>query len=118
MAKIEEIWKDVSGYEGTYQVSSIGNVRSFPHSNAIKSGSYHKGGNLKLSNKNKHYFTGLAIRGMGESASNSILKEFEVLLIRKLSKEGVSRIELSKQFKVNRYTIKKVVNNVTWRHLL
>ena len=25
---MEEIWKDISGYEGIYQVSNLGNVRS------------------------------------------------------------------------------------------
>lgn len=27
---MEEIWKDIKGYEGLYQVSNLGNVRSFP----------------------------------------------------------------------------------------
>lgn len=26
---MEEIWKDISGYEGLYQVSNLGRVRSF-----------------------------------------------------------------------------------------
>jgi len=30
MAKIKEIWKDIEGYEGKYQVSSIGRVKSLP----------------------------------------------------------------------------------------
>ena len=25
---MEEIWKDISGYEGLYQVSNLGNVKS------------------------------------------------------------------------------------------
>jgi len=28
---VEEIWKDVVGYEGLYQISNFGNVKSFPH---------------------------------------------------------------------------------------
>jgi hypothetical protein len=31
-----EIWKDVKGYEGKYQVSSFGNIRSIAHSRIIK----------------------------------------------------------------------------------
>lgn len=27
---MEEIWKDIKGYEGSYQVSTLGNVRSLP----------------------------------------------------------------------------------------
>ena len=30
-----EIWKDIKGYEGLYQVSNLGNVRSLPHSTEI-----------------------------------------------------------------------------------
>ena len=26
---MEEIWKDIKGYEGLYQVSNLGNVKSF-----------------------------------------------------------------------------------------
>ena len=28
---MEEIWKDISNYEGLYQVSNLGNVRSLSH---------------------------------------------------------------------------------------
>ena len=28
---MEEIWKDIKGYEGKYQVSSFGRVRSLDH---------------------------------------------------------------------------------------
>ena len=27
---MEEIWKDIKGYEGLYQVSNLGNVKSLP----------------------------------------------------------------------------------------
>lgn len=35
---MQEIWKDIIGYEGTYQVSNLGNVRSlhWNHSNKIR----------------------------------------------------------------------------------
>ena len=29
---MQEIWKDINGYEGIYQVSNLGNVRSFKYS--------------------------------------------------------------------------------------
>ena len=28
--KMKEIWKDIEGYEGLYQVSNLGNIKSFP----------------------------------------------------------------------------------------
>ena len=27
---MKEVWKDIKGYEGLYQVSTLGNVRSLP----------------------------------------------------------------------------------------
>lgn len=33
---MKEIWKDVKGYEGLYQVSNFGNVKSFPRNGTIK----------------------------------------------------------------------------------
>ena len=33
---MEEIWKDIEGYEGKYQVSNMGNVRSLNYNNTGK----------------------------------------------------------------------------------
>ena len=41
-----EIWKDVKGYEGYYQVSNIGNVKSIDRVNAI--GRRYKGQRIKV----------------------------------------------------------------------
>lgn len=55
-----EIWKPIEGYEGFYEVSSQGNVRSL--SRKIKAGinynpeCYHKGKMLKLILKNNGYY--------------------------------------------------------------
>lgn len=47
---MEEIWKDIKSYEGLYQVSNLGKVRSFPRKGThtkkihiLKSGKNHKG---------------------------------------------------------------------------
>ena len=52
---MEEIWKDIEGYEGLYQVSNIGNVKSLdrikPH-NTSKSGVIAVKGVLLKKNKN------------------------------------------------------------------
>ena len=51
-----EIWKDVKGYEGTYQVSNLGIVRSLDH--FVPSRCYdrvQKGRTLKLHKSNKGY---------------------------------------------------------------
>lgn len=48
---MEEIWKDIKGYEGLYQVSNLGNVKSFYNSNIrlLKAGI----------NSNKYFYVGL-----------------------------------------------------------
>lgn len=32
---MEEVWKDVKGYEGLYQVSNLGRVKSFPRKHSV-----------------------------------------------------------------------------------
>ena len=50
---MEEIWKDIEGYEGLYQVSNLGRVKSAPRRGT-------KGGLLKNSkNTGGYYFVGL-----------------------------------------------------------
>ena len=54
---MKEIWKDINGYEGLYQVSNYGRVRSVTHCILMKNGRYrtidsrmlilHEGGNNK-----------------------------------------------------------------------
>lgn len=54
----EEVWKDVKGYEGLYQVSNLGNVRSLDRhvwNKANNSFSMLKGRNLKQDCKDKLY---------------------------------------------------------------
>ena len=33
---MEEVWKDIKGYEGLYQVSNLGNIRSIPRKGTYK----------------------------------------------------------------------------------
>ena len=54
----------------------------------------------------------------GEEIGNSILKEFQVLEIRKKFKPRVyTRKMLSLEYKVSEATIKEVVNRYTWKHI-
>jgi hypothetical protein len=39
---MNEIWKDVSGYEGLYQVSNLGNVKSLDRMEKLKNGAIRK----------------------------------------------------------------------------
>jgi uncharacterized protein YerC len=50
----QEIWKDIVGYEGLYQVSNLGNVKSFNKNKLMKIGFHQDGYNrLWLSKENK-----------------------------------------------------------------
>lgn len=56
---MEEIWKDVKGYEGHYQVSNLGQVKRFKTGKILK-GAFDQDGYLKVSlyvnGKSKDYF--------------------------------------------------------------
>lgn len=54
-----EIWKDIKGFEGVYQISNFGNVKSFTRSCLRKDGRgcvTTKGRNIKKINHNKGYY--------------------------------------------------------------
>lgn len=55
---MQEVWKDIAGYEGLYQVSNLGNVRSLDHyaSNGVKEILY-KGNVLKWHRNKNGYWT-------------------------------------------------------------
>lgn len=38
---MEEIWKDITGYEGTYQISNFGNIKSLKRETIDKNGNRH-----------------------------------------------------------------------------
>lgn len=40
---MEEIWKDIEGYEGLYQVSNLGRIYSYPKNRNKNKGSFHNG---------------------------------------------------------------------------
>lgn len=71
-----EIWKDIEGYEGLYQVSNLGNVRSLDrfvydlNSNS-KSKRFKKGKLLKVRQTGKKYLSAFL-------SKNNILKKFFV----------------------------------------
>jgi hypothetical protein len=61
---VDEIWKDVLGYEGLYQVSNLGQVRSCDRMVKSKNGyRIAKGRILKLSMRNKYLSTGICNLG-------------------------------------------------------
>lgn len=57
---MQEIWKDIKGYEGLYQVSNLGRVKSLPRKNVTKekilNGGNNGDGYIKVSLSNKLYY--------------------------------------------------------------
>ena len=61
MSKIEEIWKDVKGFEGLYEVSDLGNIRSITRIVSRGEGSIHIKGRSKLSTINNRGYLSLTL---------------------------------------------------------
>lgn len=53
----------------------------------------------------------------GEKHHNSKLTEKDINLIKDLKSKGISNLELSNKFKVNKGHISRIVNKRSWRHL-
>lgn len=78
---MEEIWKPVVGYEGLYEVSNLGNIRSLEHDTTIKNhnGTYvlHKQGKILKPIPLRHGYVGVQLYGRGGHATRG-LKTFSV----------------------------------------
>ncbi len=68
-------------------------------------------------NKNRHRFNPLLGTLKGSEIGNSKLNESDVLEIRKLYQEGISRKELTIKFKISLKTIFNIIHNNTWKHV-
>lgn len=55
---MEEIWKDVVGYEGLYEISNMGNIRKLPTITITSDGrvQHYKGHNLNLTKDKDGYY--------------------------------------------------------------
>lgn len=57
---MEEIWKDIKGYEGLYQVSNLGNIKSLERTTSIPNTKrIEKEKNLKLGKRNGYFIATL-----------------------------------------------------------
>lgn len=168
---MNEIWRDIKNYEGDYQVSNSGNIKSFKKLNNIKilkpgisRGYYfvslckngkvknfrisrlvaihfipnpenkpqinHKNGikifnhteNLEWSTNGENqvhaYKIGLKISKKGNQDPQAKLTDEKVKEIRVLKNNGLSINYLSKKFTVSERTIRDVVNNKLWKHVI
>lgn len=56
-------------------------------------------------------------RAKGEANGRSVLTAYDVLTIRKLSKNGHSNTSIANTYGVNKTAIGKIVNRKTWKHI-
>lgn len=72
-----EIWKDIEGYEGEYQVSNLGNVRSLPHYynwRGVKK--FNSGKTLRPYKTGKYPYLTVQIRGKGYLVHRLVAEAF------------------------------------------
>jgi len=67
-------------------------------------------------NKKHSFLIGLE-NNNGENNPFSKLRNEDVLQIRKLKSEGLSVIEISDLFKINKSTTRRIINRITWKHI-
>lgn len=104
-----EIWKDVVGYEGFYQVSNLGNVKSIERivwNKANKSYSKLRGVLLKKDNMNNHYFQ-VRLSKDGKSKHKLVHRLVAITFLNK--KEGLNLINHKDENKLNNR-----VENLEW----
>lgn len=112
---MEEIWKPIPDYEGYYEVSSLGNVRSVDRKSGQKRC---RESNLRWGTRQENEADKLehGTRAHGERNGHSRLKETDVRDIR--SRAGkVSRRLLANEYGVCRTHIDGIINRRTWKHL-
>ena len=124
-----EIWKDIQGYEGYYQVSNLGEVRSLDRIDSA--GARRKGKRVNLfCDKDGYLLANLINYGernvkvskalSGENAPMCKLTETDVLEIRarykRRDKDNNSSI-LSKEYGVSQGQILRIVKNERWKQI-
>ena len=97
---MEEIWKDISGYEGLYQISNLGRVKSFPRNGTIKSERI-----LNLFHTKDGYLF-VCLRNKGRSYPKIHRLVAEAFLDNPYNKETVNHIDGNKE--------NNNVNNLEW----
>ena len=67
--------------------------------------------------ENKAHAVASGLIAKGERNGNSKLTEEIVLKIRKMDSEGISSPRIAEELGVNYFTVRDIVNRVTWKHL-
>jgi hypothetical protein len=73
--KMNEVWKDVKGYEGFYKISNLGKVYSLPKRNLKGYGTQHNGMMLKI-HYSKTRYPAVTLKGCRKSVHRLIAEHF------------------------------------------
>ena len=102
----EEVWKDVKGYEGYYQVSNLGQVRSLDRTIPFRGGEKKLEGMILKQKLNKGYnVVGLSVEGKQQGKLTSRLVA-EAFIVNPENKPEVNHIDENKQ--------NNMVENLEW----
>lgn len=102
----EEVWKDVKGYEGYYQVSNLGQVRSLDRTIPFRGGEKKLEGMILKQKLNKGYnMVGLSVEGKQQGKLTSRLVA-EAFIVNSENKPEVNHIDENKQ--------NNMVENLEW----
>ena len=95
---MQEIWKDVKGWEGIYQISSLGRLKSFKRSTT--------GLVMKMTNKTGWYFSVVLCRGSRSQSTRIHRLVAEHFIPNPKNKKTVNHKDLNKQ--------NNIVSNLEW----
>lgn len=133
-----EQWKDIKNYEELYQISNMGQIKSFHHkwrkySSKILNPSLKNGYPFiclsKNNKKGRYYIHRLVLETFhrpwryppvlcGIEHGRAKLTNKDIRRIRQIYATGKStQVQLSKQFNITHYTISDIVNRRTWKHI-
>lgn len=113
-----EIWKDIPGFEGSYQISNFGRVKSLPKVWVCGNrGSLRRKGEtiLKLS-FNHAAKKGRMFKAVGEDHPMCKISKEDVIAIRGMADE-YTHLEISKRFSIGRRTVCSIINRKIWKHV-
>lgn len=108
---LEEIWKDIDGYEGYYQISNIGRVKSLSRPVFKKDGSFHrfKKENIKVPKNTKDGYLSITLSVNGNDRT--------FLIHRLVAEAFITKPETDEILEVNHIDMNRknnMVGNLEW----
>ncbi len=71
----------------------------------------------RAENTSHAWRTGLIPTLSGEKCGKSVLKELDIIEIRKMGKSGRRQIEIASQFNITQANVSAILKRLTWKHI-